>query len=172
MKEAYCEALKIAFEMEEKGKSFYEDALKKAKDKFARDALKFLIEEEKKHIEKIIRFNDFLMGKGEFDIEKECVVDVDEKLEKLISESVEKGLKNLDDAKTDVEIYEAAMNFEKEGYEAYERLAKEEKDPQISKFFGFLKAEEVRHYTLLQNTLRYLTDPSYYFEDFGGWIFG
>jgi hypothetical protein len=35
-----------------------------------------------------------------------------------------------------------------------------------------IKKEGNLHYNLLATTKKYLEDPSYYFEDYGGWIFG
>jgi rubrerythrin len=172
MTEMYCEALAAAIEMEKRGRELYIEALKKVRDPFAKKALEFLIAEEDKHIDKILRFNDYLLGRGNFDLESECEPLIDSRIEDFVSKTVEKGLKDLSSARTDIEIYEAAMNFEKEGYDAYTKMAAEEGDSRLKRFFDFLKEEEIRHFALLQNTLRYLQDPSYYFEDLGGWIFG
>lgn len=169
----YCEALLKALELEEQGKKFYEEALVKVKDPFARKALEFLVEEEKRHIEKILKFNDYLFGRSDFDFEVECKVQVGRRLKELIETHVtERVLKKLDEAKSDLEVYKIAMEFEKRGYDFYKSSEEKEEDDRIKKFFKFLQEEEVKHYSLLQETVRYLSEPDYYFEDFGGWIFG
>lgn len=172
MSEMYCQALATALEMEKKGKEFYEEALKKINNSFAKKAIEFLIAEEGRHIDKILRFNDYLLQRGDFDLDTECKLEADGRIMDFVLKTVKKGLKDLNSISTDVEVYEVAMNFEKEGYDLYSKMAAEEDDIRLNKFFDFLKEEEIRHFALLQNTLRYLQDPSYYFEDFGGWIFG
>lgn len=171
MKEAYCEALSTALEMEEEGKKFYEDALSRVTDEFSRRTLKFLIEEENRHIEKILRFNDYLLGRGDFDVEAECSTDVPERLKALIDEAAGSTIKKIEDTSSDIEVYEAAMEFERRGYQFYSEASLKEEDERLKKFFDFLVSEEIKHFQLLQNTKKYLEDPSYYFEDAGGWIF-
>jgi rubrerythrin len=169
----YCEALAQAYMMEMKGKEFYEEALKRVKDAFAKEALKFLISEEERHLDKINRFNGYLFGREEFDLEAECSVATTKRARVAIGQFVGQKLKKqLDQAGTDIEIYEAALNFEKDGYEYYSKLAEKEVDPRLRRFFEFLENEEIKHFELIQETIRYLKDPDYYFEEMGGWIFG
>lgn len=168
----YCESLLEALKLEEKGKEFYENALRKVRDIFAKKALEFLIKEEDKHIDKILRFNEFLFGRGDFDIETECDIQVKEKISKLIEKYISSSMvAKIDDTSTDVEVYEAAMDFEKKGYELFKESAENANDDRIKAFFNFLMNEEIKHYDLLENTLRYLKEPDYYFEDYGGWVF-
>lgn len=169
----YCEALRRAYEMEIKGKQFYEEALSRVSDPFARKALQFLIAEEEGHLDKIQRFNDHLFGKEEFDLETECRVEISERARSSLEQFMQEKLgKNLEEAKTDIEVYNAALGFEKESYLYYQDQARKESDSRLKRFFEFLEKEEVKHFELLQETIRYLSEPDYYFEDFGGWIFG
>lgn len=169
----YCEALERAYEMETKGKQFYEQALLKAKDPFARKALEFLTAEEERHLDKILRFNSHLFGREEFDLENECRIEISERAKASLEQFVQEKLgKNLEEARTDIEVFRAAMEFEKESYHYYKDQAKKESDSRLKKFFEFLEKEEVKHFELLQETIRYLSEPDYYFEDFGSWIFG
>lgn len=168
----YCEVIAEAMEIEEQGRKMYEEAFKKVKDPFARKALEFLIKEEETHLDKILRFNEYLFGRGEFDFEKECAAGVSEDLRKLVEEHVtSEAMKKIEDAQTDIDVYEVALDFEKRGYEFYKNAEKNETDERIRRFLKFLEEEEVRHYELIQETIRYLKEPDYYFEDFGGWIF-
>lgn len=171
MEKAFCEAIGTALRMEEEGKRFYQDALKRVNNQFARRTLEFLIKEEDRHIDKIIRFNEYLLGRGDFDIEAECSTDVPERLKALIDEAAVATIKNIEDSSSDVEVYEAAMEFERRGYQFYQEASRKEEDERLKRFFEFLVSEEIKHFQLLQNTKKYLEDPSYYFEDAGGWIF-
>lgn len=171
MQESYCEFLRKALDFEKEGLKFYEEALSKVRNHFAREALKFLVNEEKDHIDKILKFNDYLLGRGDFNLDEECRSEARTNIKELVESTVKAGLKDLQNASTDVEIYRVAMEFEKRGYEFYRNSADEEEDERIKRFATFLVEEEIRHYNLLENTIRYLEDPSYYFEDLGGWIF-
>ena len=71
MDQSYCDALRFAIEYEEQGEKFYREAAAEARDRFAKKALRFLADEEVEHIGKIEKFNDFLLGKAEFDMDKE-----------------------------------------------------------------------------------------------------
>lgn len=168
----YCKALKVALEFESEGLSFYRDSIDKTNDPFARKALNFLVKEEEKHIDKIIRFNNYLLGKEEFDLNAECNSKVSERMHKLVSFVVNEPLEKITESSSDIDVYESAMELEKRGYELYEKFSREEKDKRVRQFFSFLVDEEAKHYNLLQNSKRYLEDQSYYFEDAGGWIFG
>ncbi len=171
MDDAYCEALAEAYRFEQEGFSFYSAARDRIADPFARKALEFLIIEEQHHLDKIARFNDWLLGAGSFDLETECAVGVPERMIELIGEVREGVEKSLDDAAGDIEVYEAAMEFERRGFAFYTDERQQTDDERLHRFFDFLIAEEAAHYNLLANSKKYLEDPSYYFEDAGGWIF-
>lgn len=171
MKQAYCEALEVALDFEKEGMRHYKEALLKVEDKFAKKALEFLIKEEEEHIDKILRFNNFLLGSGEFDSEVECAIELPEKIHALIVDEVDRALEKLSSVGSDIEVYKSAMELEKRGFEMYAKNAEVESDERVRNFFNFLMEEEKMHYKLLQDSIRYLEDPSYYFEDAGGWIF-
>lgn len=168
----YCQVIAEALELEEQGREMYEQAYLKVKDPFARKALEFLIKEEERHKDKILRFNEHLFGRGEFDLERECAVTISEDLKKLIEEHVtSEAREKIEDARTDIDVYEIALDFEKRGYDFYKSAGENETDERIKRFMKFLEEEEVKHYELIQETIRYLKETDYYFEDFGGWIF-
>ena len=71
-----------------------------------------------------------------------------------------------------MEIYDVALDMEKRGYSAYKNASIDSKeDPRVQEFFKFLAEQEIVHYKLLQESKKYLEDSSYYFEDYGGWVF-
>ncbi len=169
----YCEALRLALEFERENQEFYTQKLNEVKDPRAKKTLEFLINEDSHHIDKIIRFNSSLLGNEEFDDEKECSSKLSEKATELFKIIIGQSTANITVEDTDVEIYEKAMELENKGYKMY-KLCSESKelDYRVSKFFAFLAEEESQHYDLLAKTKKYLEDPSYYFEEEGGWIFG
>lgn len=173
MEQMYCEALKLALEFEKENQNFYLQKLNEVKEPLAKRALEFLINEDTRHINTIIRFNRSLLGNKEFDLEKECSTYLPEKVKehfKTIT-SLSVGQITVDDS--DIEIYEKAMVLENKGYKMYKLYSESNKlDSKLRQFFSFLAEEESKHYDLIANTKKYFEDPSYYFEEEGGWIFG
>lgn len=172
MDQAYCDALRFAFEYEEKGEKHYREAAGAATDPFAKKALIFLADEEVEHIRKIDEFNRHLLGESEFDLEAECALTLSDRVERFLDESRQAGHIGRERNMTEVDVYDMAMKNEKEGYEMYASVEKSSADGRLERFFGFLAQEEQGHYKLLAASKKYLEDPSYYFEEGGGWLFG
>ena len=173
MEETYCEAIKFAIEFERRSERFYRDAAEKVTDVFAKKALGFLAADEVTHAKKIEDFNAALIERRDFDLETECRSDLPERLDKFLQQVIAKGSKEIGSGATDIEVYDVAMELEKEGYDAYTgAYNNESEDPRVKRFFKFLAGQETIHYNMLAYSKKYLEDPSYYFEEYGGWIFG
>lgn len=173
MEEMYCEALKIALEFERENQEFYSQKINEVKSPLAKKALEFLIREDSRHIDTIIRFNRSLFGEEVFDQEKECSTELPEKVKELFKTIIDLSTSAISVDDSDIQIYEKAMELENKGYKMYKLYSEsKELDHRVRKFFSFLAEEESNHYDLLAKTKKYLEDPSYYFEEEGGWIFG
>ncbi|MDI6716676.1 MAG: ferritin family protein [Actinomycetota bacterium] len=172
MEQAYCEALKTAIEFELNGLAFYRQLIDRVSDPFAKRVLVFLAGEEVGHIRKIEAFNNFLLGKGDFDMEEECNLDLPDKIQALVQEKMKEAKKNVTPESDDLDIYDVAMLLESKSRELYEQALDENKDESVEIFLRFMLSEENEHYDLLFASKRYLEDPAYYFEEYGGWIFG
>lgn len=172
MDQAYCDALRFAFEYEKNGEKHYREAAESAKDRFAKEALTFLADEEVQHIRKIDEFNRHLLGESEFDLETECSLALSDRVETFLEESRHAGHIGKERDMTDIDAYNLAMKSEKDGYEMYASVEESSEDARLKRFFGFLAQEEQGHYKLLAASKKYLEDQSYYFEEGGGWLFG
>ncbi len=172
MDEAYCEALKTAIEFERNGEVFYRQLIEKVTDPFAKKVLEFLADEEVEHIRKIEVFNDSMLGKDWFDFEAECGMGLPERIRDLVQEKRHDAIKSVESDSNDLDIYDMALLLESKSFALYEQALEEAQDEQVETFFRFLLSEEKEHYDLLASSRRYLADPSYYFEEYGGWIFG
>ena len=173
MEKMYCEALKLAFDFEKENQDFYIQKLQEVKDPLAKKALEFLIREDSRHIDTIIRFNRSLLGGEEFDDEMECSSELPQKVKELFKTIIDLSTARITADDSDIEIYEKAMELENKGYKMYKLYSEsEELEYRVRKFFSFLAEEESKHYDLLAKTKKYFEDPSYYFEEEGGWIFG
>lgn len=172
MDQAYCDALRFAFDYETKGEEHYRKAAAQAHDKFAEKALTFLADEEIEHIRKIDEFNRHLLGERDFDLENECKLALSDRVESFIDSARQAGHISQERNLSDVDVYNIAMDNEKEGFEMYEAAEKSSADERLKRFFAFLAQEEQGHYKLLAASRKYLEDQSYYFEEGGGWLFG
>ena len=174
METVYCDALKTAFEFERSGERFYRDQLEKVTDEFAKKVLGFLADEEAEHLRKIELFNDALINNKEFDLDVECSTKLSDRSRQLMQDIKTNEEEKISPDSTDIDIYEIAMDMEKKSYSTYEQALADSKnldDDRINRFFTFLLNEEKEHYDLLVASKKYLVDPSYYFLDYGGWVF-
>lgn len=169
----YCEALKAAIEFEQRSEKFYRDSIHKVKDEFAQKTLQLLADEEHHHIERINKANEALTKEsGDFDLDAHCQTDLPRRIEKHLKEPLSKKADKIRPQISDIEIYDLAIDMEKAGYGVYKEHYQQSENKKTRKLLEFLIKEESVHYELLASTKKYLEDPSYYFEDYGGWIFG
>lgn len=169
----FCEAFKAAREFEQRSEKFYRDLIPKVKDKFAQKTLSLLAEEECHHIKKIDEINEALTANPEdFDLDSQCQSELPSRIEKHLKEVIKNKTDKIRAQMSDIEIYDTAIDMEKAGYGIYKKHYQQSNDEKTKKLMEFLIQEESVHYEILASTKKYLEDPSYYFEDYGGWIFG
>ena len=78
----------------------------------------------------------------------------------------------LSEAATDTDALRLAMDYERQGYELYDRAAAATGDATAKAVFRFLAGEENRHFTLFQDNLNYLnSSASWQFDDWEKQIF-
>lgn len=172
MEETYCDALRFAIEFEKKSEEFYKKASERVCDDFAKKALDFIAADEVTHTKRIKAFNRALIKNNDFDLETECRSNLSEQTDEFIDEFINKEGDKITTDSNDLEIYDVALDMEKRGYDAYKNASIDAKeDPRVQRFFKFLAEQEIVHYKLLQESKKYLEDSSYYFEDYGGWVF-
>jgi len=158
------DTLKKAFDMEEKGYAFYEDASKKSESGIVKNTFSFLAENEVLHMHHIKDFYNSLAEKGEFPVlhlKDEKIKRTEEAniFSKNISEFKDK-IKPSDDEKKALEF---AMELENEGHKYYEDLLKKADNENLVKFLKFLIEEESMHYESLKKTYEYVTDTENWF---------
>lgn len=171
MDTAYCDALKVALEFENKGERMYRQAATQAKNDFTRRALEFLADEEIGHVVKIQDFNEAMLAGGQADVDRFCTQELPDRVRAFLDDFTSREATKMAAAEDAHRVYDEAMAMEREGYRMYEEARESSKDEQLRRFFEFMVAEEGIHYRMLEAAKKYLQDPSYYFEDYGGWIF-
>jgi len=152
MEQAYCEALKTAIEFELNGLAFYRQLIDRVSDPFAKRVLVFLAGEEVGHIRKIEAFNNFLLGKGDFDMEEECNLDLPDKIQALVQEKMKEAKKNVTPESDDLDIYDVAMLLESKSRELYEQALDENKDESITTCYLLPKDTSKTLRIILKNT--------------------
>ncbi len=115
MDEMYCDALKMALDFERENLNFYQQKLKEVTNPQAQKSLEFLVKEDEEHIAKILKFNFYLLGKIEFDDEKECSSELPIKVKELFQAIIDVTTGKISPTANDIEIYEKAMELENKG---------------------------------------------------------
>lgn len=151
------DSLEFALKLEKKGHAYYKKHAKNVENPLAKKVLKSLSSQELGHVEKIKKIaegENIVNDKDEsFDIETEV-----KKIFENFSEKEREGWKE-----ENIEIYEHAMELEKDIYRAYENLADKADTSQEKEFFLALMQEEDKHYESLQNVYNYFTSPGDWF---------
>ena len=167
------DALKMAVDMEKKGFDVYVKAASKTDNKLGKSTLEAIAAKELDHIKAIEEFSGRIRTNIADLNEAISLINLKEKKDYIIP--IMEKLKNELDAKVSsdsdlAKAYEAGMEFEKESYNLYKKLAGESDDEQVKKFFEFLMGEENTHYELLQETLQYLNNPGDWFAEQEKWM--
>ncbi|MEM4261063.1 MAG: ferritin family protein [Candidatus Woesearchaeota archaeon] len=158
-------ALQTALGFEEKGNKLYLEVAKKTKNEIVKETFMYLANQEYLHIKEIKEF-----------IEKEhpninLLGDNPHETKEFFDTTISKFKKKITLNKTDIKVYETALNLEKSSYNFYKQEFNKANDEKTRKFFKFLMAQESAHYTLLSNTYNYIKDPANFYMEEEGWIF-
>jgi len=157
------EALKQALKMEEDGRSYYNQALEKTKDKMAKWVFKYLIEAEEAHIKKITQLFKSLEETGKWP-DVVLVRDNVKKPRSIFASALNQLDKKVKGTTEDIEALKLALDFEQKGQKYYQANADTTEDPFEKKFYSLLSHEEGEHFISLLDTIEYLEDPQGYFS--------
>lgn len=150
------EALSVAIQLEKDGMAFYEQASLKTASTFGKRMFLSLVEDERRHIEWL---NEACAGTTPLP-DGEAGAVFRGKITTIFREATEDLHKRLDSDPDDVEAVKIAMDFEQRGYKFYEQAAADATDEGEAALFRLLAVEENGHWTILEDTYTYLTDPA------------
>lgn len=145
-----------AIEFEKEGIEFYSKMLKIVEHEFCNGIIHLLLEEEKKHIEKLKNVYNELKEKDAWP--ENSSVEVEDKLKNIFknaSASLDKTLKPSTDQK---EVLDLSMALELKGKKMYEELAEKTKDKKEKEFYITLSKEEEKHHQYLEQYCNYYWD--------------
>ncbi|MBK5251903.1 MAG: ferritin family protein [Peptostreptococcaceae bacterium] len=145
-----------AIEKEEAAKKYYENFSGCSKNPGIKKIFNMLAEEEQKHC-------DILKNIDKYDgMEKETGL-LENATELLIS-SLKTNKESLCNSEN-LEVYEKAIEMEHESIRIYENAFSETDDPKAKKAFRFLADQEIKHKSLIENIIEFITKPKRTVED-------
>lgn len=148
--------LEKAIEFEKEGIDFYSKALKVIKHDLCRKILQSLLDEEKKHIEKLKTLHSELKRNGAWpDNETTTVGD---RLINIYKNASETLIKTLKPSTNEKEILDLSMALETKGKKQYKQFAEEAEDKKEKEFFEILSREEEKHFEYLEQHFNYYWD--------------
>jgi rubrerythrin len=150
------QALKDAEQMELDGRQFYLEAASKVKSIAVRQALEFLAESEKFHVDKFKQIylslqNDPLWTEPLAAFEpRPCNPNVFVKAIKAMQ------VQDPGDYHYDLQALKSCLLMEQRAMDCYTQLAKQSHDPLSKRFFTSIAAEEQEHYNLIFNLKKFI----------------
>lgn len=160
-------SLELAIQTEMDGKKFYEEARAKASNPLAKSLFTALGKEELYHVEIIQRFHKELQEKGEWpEVE---VAQEHRDFPGVVKTVFQEAMEHFDqEVPVDgdaLEAYKMAMDLEQRAYNMYKRLKSETTDDRARKLYAFMEIQENQHYTFLEDSYKYLSNPLEFFDE-------
>lgn len=150
--------LELALQTEIKGRAFYLETSQKTADPLTRRIFESLAEQEVDHLEKIKQIYDLLKKKEKWPDEK-IGLKSKPSLSTIFDEAVKERYKVQQAAKSDIEAFKLAREFEDKSYNLYNDRATQAVYPGEKSFYKAIATEERAHYLIVVDSLEYLTDP-------------
>ena len=167
------EALNLALRTEEEGYKLYKSGAEQSKNEFVKKILQQLFKDELMHMDLIKRFYAVLNESGnwsQLSVEENNYKGLGKEINTIFSEALKDMKSGKEEvSESDLEVYQKAIQFEKNGVEMYSRLYAENQDEQAKKFYAFLRDMEQDHADVLDNTYQYLKNPDSWYLQQEGW---
>ncbi len=151
-----AEILDKAIEFEKEGIEFYSKALKRIEHELCRQVIQSLLEDEKKHIEKLKNIYYILKEKGEWP-EKETVI-TKNTLKNIFTNAGNSFKKTIKPSTDEKEFLDLCMALEIKGKKEYKKMAEEAEDVKEKEFYEMLSEEEDKHFQYLEQHCNYYWD--------------
>ena len=164
-KDRSLEMLDTALAMEEKGMSFYKEALSTCKNNLGREIYKMLKDDEAVHIERIKKIYSSLEEGNEWDAEWKDLKFGHGELNEFFVDLTKRHTKDITVDTTDIEALEIGVDFELKSIDFYKEHLERSEDPEEREFLGRMIKEERSHYKLLDDMKLYLKDPDLWFME-------
>ena len=157
--------LTTALEMEEKGKAFYEKAVKTCGNPQCQEIFSALVKDEVLHQERIKQIHDTLTSGKCWTRDWESIKGSSEKLGLLFQKLAAREKEKIKAETTDVEALDIGLDFELASIQFYQDHRTRTSDPLEAAFLDQMILEEKGHWKALKDTRYYLTDPEGWFME-------
>ncbi|HPQ40621.1 MAG TPA: ferritin family protein [bacterium] len=154
--------LKKAILLEHKGRAFYQTIAKTTESPAVRNIFESMALEEEEHIRILTEQLKSTTQTGTFKM-----LELPEKSDEVAVNVLTGQIRNeISGAGYEAAAVSAAMNFEKQAVDYYQKRADEASDPEEKKMFGWLAGWEVTHMELLAEIDRELQEKVWYDQNF------
>jgi rubrerythrin len=155
--------LTTALEMEEKGKAFYEKAVRTCGNPQCQEIFSALIKDEALHQERIKQIHNTLTTGKCWTRDWESIKGPSENLGLLFQNLAVREKKKVKAETTDVEALDIGLDFESASIQFYQDQRTRNSGPLEAAFLDQMILEEKEHWKALKDTRYYLTDPEGWF---------
>jgi rubrerythrin len=149
-------AVETAVKMETDALKFYSDAKDRVSHPLGKKIFDGFVSDEARHLRML---KDIL---NDLEINTKDV-HLGEDIKTIFTELKDGMMKRVTATTDEIEAVKIALDFEKEGYDFYEKAAREAEDEKEKRLFEVLTAEERKHYEILDNTYTFLKDTGEWF---------
>lgn len=161
------ETLEKAIAFEEEGMAFFQDRAANAPSVLERNLFNSLAKDEAGHKAHLVQMREDVMRENSVDVLPAVSDDHVATVQKIFEDAIDGANDPYNYEVEELEIIKGAMDVERRGFHMYAKATKEMTSPKAKAIFHHLAEEEQNHYTLLKNTLDYMSDPEG-FDGFDG----
>jgi len=149
-------AIETAIKMETDAMQFYREAASKTSHPLGKNLFEGFVVDEARHLSML----QSIMDDQNLEVR---VVHPKQDIKTVFSELKDEMMQRVTATTDEKEAIKIALEFEKEGYDFYEKAAREASGDKEKRLFEVLTVEEQRHYELLNNTNSFLQDTGEWF---------
>jgi len=147
-----------AMQMEKDGRKYYNDMAQKTGNPGFKSILKMMADAEAKHYNVLLTMQK--NEKAEFDTDTEIFTHAKNVFTKMKEEG-----KELNSEASEIDLYQKALEIEKESHKFYTEKADEEQDPHKKEIILKIAEEEKDHCVLLSNMIEFVSKPDSWLEN-------
>ena len=149
-------AVETAVKMETDAMKFYSEARDRVSHPLGKKIFDGFVTDESRHLKML---KDIL---NDLEIDTKGV-HLGDDIKTIFTELKDRMMQRVTATADEIEAVKIALDFEKEGYHFYEKAAREAEEEKEKKLFEVLTVEERKHYEILDNTHKFLTDTGEWF---------
>jgi rubrerythrin len=161
------QALHQGIQTELQGLTFYRKAAERTNDPKGKEVLQSLAQEEVGHLHLLKVEYGALASDGQWvAMEKARELSPGREVEEIFPQSDDTLVQLLTSEADDLEVLGIALDFERKGWQTYQRLAQETTEPAGRALYEFLGQQEQRHYEFIHRAQEYLqTQGAWYYDE-------